>query len=327
MNKQERTMYYGKGDVFVYRTYATPLKNIKPIPESHFTGRDNVILGMNIEICLYGDAFLPSYTDGDNSMIITTDTMKNFIQRHAAKYEGSTMEGFISFVGKRFLDQYPHVAAVEMKAHDLPFSPVDVPVGSELRKSGVVYNKFRGEYATAAIKIDRTSDGYEVTHQVSEMKDLHLIKITGSSFYGYIQDEYTTLPEEYDRNLFIYLDINWTYTNTNDATGDDPSRYVPAEQIRDIATAVFDELDNHSIQHLIYHIGCQVLRRFPQLQEVAFESNNRKWNTVVESAENGDGAVYTEPLPPYGYQGFSVTRADLDEENTGQPQKQEESNV
>ncbi|WP_338131253.1 hypothetical protein [Cohnella rhizosphaerae] len=35
--------------------------------------------------------------------------------------------------------------------------------------------------------------------------------MSGSSFYGFIRDEYTTLPEAKDRPLFIFLDILWTY--------------------------------------------------------------------------------------------------------------------
>lgn len=313
MSANERTMYYGKADVFVYRTYAKPLTGVKQIPESGFRGRDNVVFGMNIEVAFYGEKFLTSYTEGDNSLIVATDSMKNFIQAHAAKYEGSTMEGFIEFVSKRFLDKYDHIEAVEMKAYEIPFDPVYVPVGDELRKSGSVYSHSRNEYATAYIKVDRTAHGYEVVQQQSGIKDLHLIKVTGNSFYGYIQDEYTKLPEETDRNLFIYLDIHWKYDDVAEATGEEPSRYVAAEQVRDIATAVFHELNNNSIQHLIYHIGCQVLDRFPQLTEVSFESNNRTWLTIVPEIDGSDGKVYTEPLPPYGFQGFSVHREDLKE--------------
>lgn len=315
MGTQERTMHYGKADVYVYRTYAKPLFGVKRIPESNFTERNNVIFGMNITVSLRGERFLSSYTEGDNSLVIATDSMKNFIQKHAADYDGSTMEGFIEFVGKRFLDKYDHIESVEMTAQEMPFDPVLVPIGEQLRESGIVYNRSRDDYATATVEVGRTANGHEVIRQKSGVRDLHLIKITGNSFYGYIHDEYTTLPEETDRNLFIYLDIDWEYTDAREAAGSDPSRYVPAEQVKDIAQSVFHELNTQSIQHLVYHIGCRVLERFPQLKAVSFESNNRTWIKVVESIPNSDGKVYTEPMPPYGYQAFSVTREDLEEKN------------
>ena len=37
---------------------------------------------------VYGDAFWPTYTTGDNTGLIATDSMKNFIQRETLHYEG-----------------------------------------------------------------------------------------------------------------------------------------------------------------------------------------------------------------------------------------------
>ena len=35
------------------------------------------------------------------------------------------------------------------------------------------------------------------------------MKLTGSSFEGFVRDEYTTLPESRDRPLFVHLDVHW----------------------------------------------------------------------------------------------------------------------
>lgn len=313
-NNQKRTMFYGKGDVFVFRTYVKPLTGLKVIPESNFTSKNNVIFGMNAQIALKGDAFLSSFTEGDNSLVIATDSMKNFMLRQAANYEGSTMEGFLTFVCERFLDKYSHIDAVRISANEVPFDSVLVPSGSTLEHSDVVYRKSRNEFATAAVEVERTATGSKIIEQTSGISEVHLIKVKGSSFYGYIHDEYTTLPEAYDRPLFIYLNIDWKYSNIVDAFGADPERYVAAEQVRDIAQSVFHQLDNRSIQQLIYHIGLRVLDRFPQLEEVRFGTNNRTWETIVENIPNSEGSVFTEPRPPYGFQGFAVTREDLEKE-------------
>lgn len=318
--QRKRVMFYGKGDVFVYRTYAKPLVGVKQIPESTFTKKENVIFGMNVKIALHGDKFLSSFTEGDNSLVIATDSMKNFIQRQAAHYEGSTIEGFLEFVCKRFLEKYPHVTSIDISADEVPFDPCIVPGEFGMQGSGLVYRHSRNEHATVSMEVTRGPQGYEISRHQSGISDLHLIKVSGSSFYGYIQDEYTTLKEAYDRPLFIYVNIGWRYGNVADASGADPSRYVPAEQIRDIARTVFHELNNRSIQHLIYHIGRRILQRFPQLAEVQFETNNRTWFTVVEDIPDSQGGVFTEPMPPYGFQGFTMTRADLGETTTeGEP--------
>ncbi len=58
---------YGKQGVPVYRVFAAPLRDVPPIPESPFTGRDNDLLACEISVEVFGDEFLPAYTHGDNA--------------------------------------------------------------------------------------------------------------------------------------------------------------------------------------------------------------------------------------------------------------------
>lgn len=70
---------YGKIGIPVYLFAASPLEGLQPIPESPFTGRPNTVFAYEVEMQVYGQAFRRSYTDGDNSMVIATDSMKNFV--------------------------------------------------------------------------------------------------------------------------------------------------------------------------------------------------------------------------------------------------------
>ncbi|PYZ95335.1 urate oxidase [Salipaludibacillus keqinensis] len=311
----KRTMYYGKGDVFVYRTYAKPLEGIKNIPESSFSCRSNIILGMDIQVSLKGEAFLSSFTEGDNSLIVATDSMKNFILYHAGEYEGATMEGFLAFVSEKFLNKYSHIQAIEMSGRQFPFKEITLETESGSEGSNKVFKEGILEKPTATMELERGDAEYNVASQQSGIEELHLVKVKGSSFHGYIKDEFTTLPETYDRPLFIYLNIYWKYHVEGDGYGDDPTKYVCAEQVKDIAQTIFHQVDSPSIQKLIYEIGKRILTRFPQLKEVSFESNNRTWETILdEIPSSGEGKVFTDPRPPYGFQGFSVTPEDLERE-------------
>jgi urate oxidase / 2-oxo-4-hydroxy-4-carboxy-5-ureidoimidazoline decarboxylase len=314
---KERTLYYGKDDVFVYRTFAKPLTGIKPIPESSFTGHDNVIFALKVKFSVYGKIFLTSFTEGDNTFVVATDSMKNFILRHAADFEGDTIEGFLAFISERFLEKYPHVTSVALTGDRMPFDPVKVPSQTQesFSESGLVYSRSHNEYHSASMEISRSEDGSSVViNSLScSLMGLQLIKVSGSSFYGFIRDEYTTLPESYDRPLYVFLNIYWEYANISDALSGKSTFYVPSEQVRDIAQTIFHENKTPSIQYLIYQIGLKLLTRFPQLSEVRFESNNRTWDTIVETIPDSDGKVFTEPRPPFGFQGFSVTREDLKE--------------
>lgn len=301
--------HYGKKDVFVYRTYAKPL-TVDKIPESDFTKRNNTLLGIDIQVALHGEAFLKNYTEGDNTDLIATDSMRNFIELHAAKLEYSTIDGFLTEVAKRFLEKYPQIEQVDMAGQSVNFGEVAVEQNGTIQDSGIIFRPVKTERPRATVSVARKGNGTEIINYSSGIQDIHMMKITGNSFYGFVQDEYTRLPEKKDRNLFIYVDMDWTYNNPEDGAIEGSSKYVPAEQVRDIAAKIFFELQNNSIQHLVYHIGLKVLERFPQLKDVSFFTNNRTW-TEVAGAEQGKGKVYTEPTLPYGFQAFTVTRDDL----------------
>lgn len=308
-----RTLYYGKGDVLTYRTYASPLV-VEPIAESLFVGNENVIFAHNIKFSVSGESLLSSFTEGDNGNVVATDSMKNFILRHSASYEGNTTEGLLAHISELFLERYPHIESIDIEANRLPFGRVSVQDRNGYKDSEQVYRPSHNDHAHALMTYSRLPSSEATLLSLrSGLSDLQLIKVSGSSFFGFIRDEYTTLPDSYDRPLFIYLNINWSYVDPSDAMGTKDALYVAAEQVRDIAHHVFHEFKTPSIQYLIYQIGLRVLQRFPQLAEVFFESNNRTWETIVEPAGVGRAGVYTEPRPPYGFQGFTMTRADLAE--------------
>jgi len=204
---------------------------------------------------------------------------------------------------------------VELSAERLPFEAIAVPGAQGLVPSELVFRRSHNDKAVASVRVEKGADGsLALVSLQGGASDLQLIKVSGSSFAGFVRDEYTTLPEAYDRPLFIFLNLNWTYREPDDALYPTRGRYVAAEQVRDIAGTVFHELYSPSIQFLIYKIGLKVLERFPQLETVAFESNNRTWETIIDDIPGSIGKVFTEPRPPYGFQVFTVTRSDLEYE-------------
>jgi urate oxidase len=291
----DRTMNYGKENVSVYRTYATPLKGVRTIPESSFDGRKNILFGADIRMQVEGEAFLPSFSEGDNSMVVATDSMKNFMYHHMGEYDGATLEGLIEYIGSEILETYSQMEAVTMSADQLTFDEKAIPNDGEFVPSDVVFGVSDGP------------SGY-----AEGVTGIELVKVKDNSFTGYVQDEYTTLPERENRTLYVGLDIFWTYEDDSAALGSKPEEYVPAEQVADIAQVVFDDMDVNSIQELIYQIGLRILKRFPQLTSVRFEANNRTWIGVRDDDLAGDGKVLREPPAPTGFQQFSMDRSDLE---------------
>ena len=301
---------YGKKRVPVYRLYAAPLRGVMPIPESPFVGRSNALFAVEVDVEVLGDDFLPAYTRGDNSMVVATDSMKNFVLRQALTYEGATLEGFLHLLGRGFTASYPQLRRLRLAARELGFAPVRVPGDAGFDESGVLFERTGGDVATASLEVEGEGDGVRILDHDCGRVGLHLMKITGSAFTSFVRDGYTTLPERRDRPLYVHLDVHWRYADVADLLGSDPARYVPAEQVRDLVGAVFHEFVSESIQHLVHEMGMRLLARFPQLGEVGFAARNLTRDPVAESDTDPRVKVYSDPFPAYGEITLRMTRTE-----------------
>src|SRR5215470_4392140 len=100
--------YYGKGDVIVYRL-----------------DRDgNALFAANVMMLLYGDAFWPTYTTGDNTNLVATDSMKNFIQRESLNFTGNDLESYTLFLAEKFLRIYLQTEEIQVSAIEIPCDPI-----------------------------------------------------------------------------------------------------------------------------------------------------------------------------------------------------------
>jgi urate oxidase / 2-oxo-4-hydroxy-4-carboxy-5-ureidoimidazoline decarboxylase len=248
---------YGKHAVSVYRTDGERL------------------FACEVDLMVVGEAFAASYTEGDNSLVVATDSMKNFVHRAALDYAEESLEDFLVGIAGRFLERYEHVEAIDLQARELPFA----------RRSGVVLQRLYDDHAVAGLALTRTGERQEW----SGRRALHLVKLAGSSFAGFVRDEYTTLPESHDRPLFVHLNVHWINS--------DHARRAPSEEVRELLVETFADFDSASIQHLVHEMGVRALERFDQLATIRFEAENRLWDTAQETEGT---RVYTDARPPYG---------------------------
>ena len=302
---------YGKADVKVYRTHGTPLQGVTPIPESPFTGRENILMAAEIEVVVRGTAFLDAYTLGDNRLVVATDTMKNFIHAASLDCPAATLEGWLHHVGCSFLATYPHMERLTMIGRELPFPAAIVPAadGDGFAASEVLFGRDRNDRSTASLDLERDeASGVRITGHACGREELQLIKITGSAFADFARDEHTTLPERRDRPLYVWTDIGWRYADPADALGADSSRYVAGEQVADLSASVFHQFVSLSIQHLVNEIGTRMLERWPQLAEVSFQATNRLWDAGAVSEAEDRVKTYADPRPPFGRIGLTMRR-------------------
>jgi len=297
----EYAVSYGKRRVPVYRVQAAELVGVTPIPESAFTGRTNRVFALEVDVEVIGGDFLASYTQGDNTGLVATDSMKNFIIRQALDFEGATLEGFLDVLGRGFLSTYPQIRALRVEGRELPFVAASVPAGDgTFVPSEVLFDRVDGDVSLAMLEMATDTDGVVVCGHRSGRVGMRLMKTTGSAFTRFLRDGYTTLPDRGDRPLYITLDLHWRYHDLGDLLGNDHARYVPAEHVRDLVGTVFHDFVSESIQHLVHEFGQRLLDRFPQLAEVQFRAENRTRDPYGASEVDPRIRVYSDPFPAYG---------------------------
>ena len=270
-------IHYGKGAVPVYRV-----------------GPENAVFTARVSVDVLGDNFLPAYIEGDNSNVVATDTMKNFVWAMAAEYGGATLEGFAAFLARRFIATWDQIGALRVRCEEIPLP----------REGRILRSVGRGDRGVGEVECSRERD---VTDVRSGREGLELLKVTGSSFTHFVRDAYTTLPEIVDRPLSIGLDVHWRYADVTDALGEEPERYLHPDEARAFVCATFDEFNSSSIQHLVHEIGRRMLEHYPQLAEVAFEAQNRTPDAAAPTKEDAV-KVYTDARPIYGSIGLVLRR-------------------
>jgi len=276
--------YYGKGDVIVYRLQR----------DAHCAPGQSPVFGASVMMLLYGDAFWPTYVTGDNTNLVATDSMKNFIQRETLNFTGCDLESFCRFLADKFMNTYPQTEGIQVSATEIPYG--QLPGGS------MAFAPSGPERATARIELLRDSPQLQTVEESSGIQGFKLLRLGGSAFSGFVRDPYTTLPDIKNRPLNMWLDLEWSYNVPGAACN---GGKVVA-RVRQIVHEVFQSFQSGSIQQVIYQMGEKMLAEIPAIAEIRLEANNRTWDTVTEQGEQL--GVYTEARPPFGCLGLTLRR-------------------
>lgn len=232
--------YYGKGDVIVYR-----LNRDGQTPPGK-----SPVFGANVLMLIYGDAFWPTYETGDNTGLIATDSMKNFIQRETLNFPGYDLESYGRFLATRFLETYPHVEGVQVTAAGIPYEGIV--------DGSVAFAPGGPDRANARIEIRRTGDSLAVLEARSGIEGFRLLRLGGSAFHGFVRDQYTTLPDIHNRPLHMWLALDWTYTEPSAAFNDG----AVVARVRALVHQTFHAFESGSIQQIIYQWDRRCWRKY-----------------------------------------------------------------
>ena len=214
---------------------------------------------LTVNIALEGN-FLEIHTVGDNTKCLPTDTMKNTVYALAAQTEEiETPEEFGQRLAAHFRANNPQISRVTIDIFEQAWKRMKFD--DEEHDHSFV----KGSEEKRTAKITASRDGVTIE---SGVEDLIVLKTTNSGFAGFLQDEYTTLPETTDRIFSTAIKAIWTYATVESATDD------AFQAIRQTILKVFAGHQSLSVQHTLYAIGEAILNDFAQVDEIAFSLPN-----------------------------------------------------
>ena len=185
-----------------------------------------------------------SYTDGDNSEVLPTDTMKNTVYALAATHSVGEPEVFGRVLAEHFLERNPRLRRVRVDLTEQAWGRI--AVGAREHGQAFVRQSAEARSATVQGQGDRITIGAGV-------KDLVILKSSRSGFTGFLRDAYTTLPDVADRILATALTATWHYRTS------DLDFNLTWRAVRNTLLEAFGEHDSRSVQHTLHAMGRAVV--------------------------------------------------------------------
>jgi urate oxidase len=273
---------YGKAENRLVRIYRD-----KPRHEIH---------DVNVSVCLRGD-FTAAHLTGDQSDVLPTDTQKQTAYAYAKEKGLQSIEDYALTLARHFVGDVEPVLGARIEIEEYAWERVIVD-GTEHDHTWVRKGQ---EVRTAAITVDGTDEWV-----IGGLKDLVILKSTGSEFAGFMTDPYTVLQPTHDRVMATSLVTQWRFTTTE---VDWEATYigVKAQLVKQFAV-----VQSRALQQTLYEMGKAVLETYPEIAEVRLSAPNKHhfvYDLSPFGLENPNEVFHADDRP-YGLIQATVTRDD-----------------
>jgi len=255
---------------------------------------------VNVSTALRGD-FAAAHLVGDQASVLPTDTQKQTAYAYAKRLGTDAIEEYGLALARHFVDDVPPVAAARIEIEDYAWERVVVD-GAEHDHTWVRKGQ---EVRTASVTVEGRGDEQR-TWITGGLKDLVILKSTGSEFHGFYEDEFTVLEPTTDRVMATSLVAKWRFTTT-DVDWDEVYAGVKATLIGRFAV-----VHSLALQQTLYEMGKAVLEAYDVIAEVRLSAPNRH-HFLYDLGRFGianDNEVFHADDRPYGLIQASVTRDD-----------------
>jgi urate oxidase len=256
-------------------------------------GGTHEIRDLNVSVTLAGDLD-EVYLTGDNGHALPTDSQKNTVFAFAREHGIGSPEEFGLLLARHFVATQEPIRRARISLEEYTWDRVPV-TGHSFVRAGT---------ETRTARITHT-DG--ATHVVTGLRDLVVLNSTGSEFWGYPKDRYTTLPETRDRILATSVTAEWRHAATE---ADWDASYA---SIREVLLETFAATHSLSLQQTLATMGRTALEKHPGLAEIRFAMPN-KHHFLVDLEPFGldnPNEIFFAADRPYGLIEGTVLRDDL----------------
>lgn len=212
------------------------------------------------------------FTKADNSGVITTDSVKNTVYILAKQHSVTPPEFFATTIGTHFIGTYGHIQSAHVK--------IVVHRWTRMNVDGKPHPHSFIRDGAETRNVEATVDRENGVGIRSAIQGLLVLKSTGSAFHGFLQDEFTTLPEVDDRILSTEVDCGWAWNAYDDISSVEiaiPKFDEAWDAARKITLDTFATDKSASVQNTMYKMCEQILAVVPTVRAVDYSLPNKHY--------------------------------------------------
>ena len=257
------------------------------------------IVDLSVTSQLRGAALVDSFVHGDNSLVVATDTQKNTVFAFAKEHGIPSPEEFLLTLSQHFTGEFDWIEGGLWQAEQYEWERILVdgqPHDHSFVRTG------QGTRLAAVQVVDGQ------THVTGGIKDLTVLKSTGSEFAGFPRDKYTTLAEADDRIMATSVTGRWRFLPDAVEAGIDYNALYT--EVSAVLLSTFASVHSLALQQTLFAMGKAAIEARPEIAEVRFAMPNKHhfaYDLSPFGLENPNEVFYAADRP-YGLIEGTVTR-------------------
>jgi urate oxidase len=275
---------YGKAENRVVRIYRdTPRHEIRDV---------------NVSTSLRGD-FTDAHLTGDQRDVLPTDTQKQTCYAYAKEKGIGEIETYGLDLARHFVNDIKPVTGARVQVEEYDWERVNDHNHTWVRKGQ--------EVRQTVVTVDGKGDSQR-TWVVSGLKNLVVLKSTGSQFWGYHEDDYTILKPTTDRVMSTSLVAWWRYNTVDIDFG------KVYDDVRALMLQAYADVESLALQQTLFEMGKAALEAHSEIAEVKLSAPNIHhfvYDLSPFGLENNNEVFHADDRP-YGLIQATVQRDDDD---------------